>query len=128
MVTTVWNRLVNFSSRAVLLGGAIVLAQTALQDFESVAEFGFSVSGVAIAAEKKQKSTEKTRKTPALRNEVYEQLAEAQELSEAGNINEAVQVLNGLRDSQGRRKLNSYELANMYNFYAFIYYQQEQYW
>ncbi len=127
MVTTVWNKWVNVSSRAALLGGAIIVAQSALQEINSNSELAFSVSGVAIAAQKKEKSTEKTRKTPALRNAVYEQLAKAQELSEDGDINEAVKVLNALRDSQGKRKLNSYELANMYNFYAFIYYQQEQY-
>lgn len=127
MVTTVWNKWVSFSSRAAMLGGAVIVAQSALQQIDSSFELDLRVSGVAIAAQKKEKSTEKTRKTPALRNEVYEQLAEAQELSEEGNINEAVKVLNALRDSQGRRKLNSYELANMYNFYAFIYYQQEQY-
>lgn len=126
MATKVWNNTVNSLSRALLLGGAIVVTQAAMQDVQSQHGWSVSVSGVAMAAEKK-KPPEKTRKTPALRAEVYEKLAEAQELSEEGDINGAVSVLNALRDSQGKRALNSYELANMYNFYAFIYFQQEQY-
>ena len=126
MVSTVGNKWLSLCCRGALLVVAIVVAQSALQAMHG--SFGLAVSsdGVAIAASR-QKSTEKTRKTPALRNEVYEQLVKAQELSEEGNISEALRVLNKLRDSQGRRKLNSYELANMYNFYAFIYYQKEQY-
>jgi tetratricopeptide (TPR) repeat protein len=124
MATTVWNNGIKLTLRSAALGATIVLAQNVLYQLDSRFDFGLVVDGIAVAQEK---STEKTRKTPALRNEVYEQLSKAQELSEAGNINEAVKVLNALRDSQGKRALNSYELANMYNFYAFIYYQQEQY-
>ena len=92
MVSTVGNKWLSLWFRGVLLVVAIVVAQSALQAMHG--SFGLAVSsdGVAIAATQ-QKSTEKTRKTPALRNEVYEQLAKAQELSEEGNINEALKVL-----------------------------------
>jgi tetratricopeptide (TPR) repeat protein len=72
------------------------------------------------------KGQEKTRKTPALSNAVYEQLTEAQALSEAGDSSGALRILNDMRDAR-RNKLNSYELANLYNLYAFIYYQGERY-
>lgn len=123
MLSKVWKKPVDCLSRALLLGGALVVSQAAMQSLP--AEFGVNVAGVAWAQE--EKPPEKTRKTPALRNEVYEKLAEAQELSENGDIAGATAVLDSLRDSQGKRALNSYELANMYNFYAFIYFQQEQY-
>ncbi len=111
---------------ATLLGAALVLlAQVGLQQLSTSLELDLISGGLAMAADKAP--AEKTRKTPALRNEVYEQLAEAQELSEGGNVDEAIKVLDKLRNSQGRRALNSYELANMYNFYAFAYYQREQY-
>jgi tetratricopeptide (TPR) repeat protein len=121
MATITRNR-----SLAALRGAVLVLlAQAGLQQLSTSLELGLVSGGLAMAAQ--NAPAEKTRKTPALRNEVYEQLAEAQELSEAGNVNEAIKVLDKLRGSQGRRALNSYELANMYNFYAFAYYQQEQY-
>lgn len=126
MVKAVGNKVIRYSSRALVLGGVIVAAQALLHNVQGGLGLELGVSGVAAAADD-EKPPEKTRKTPALRNAVYEQLAEAQELSEAGDINGAVAVLNALRDSQGKRALNSYELANMYNFYAFIYYSQEQY-
>jgi len=77
----------------------------------------------AAAADKPQ---EKTRKTPALSQAVYEKLTEAQALAEEGNSGAALRVLNGVRDNR-RNKLNSYELANLYNMYAFIRFQQERY-
>ncbi len=120
MASTVWNK-----GFAALPGALLVLlAQVGAQQLCISLDLELNCGGVAMAAEA---PVEKTRKTPALRNEVYEQLAKAQELSEAGNVNEALTILDKLRDSQGRRALNSYELANMYNFYAFVYYQREQY-
>ncbi|MFK8014385.1 MAG: tetratricopeptide repeat protein [Gammaproteobacteria bacterium] len=66
----------------------------------------------------------KTRKTPALREKVYETLTEAQELGEAEQFGEAIRVLDKLSQKDD---LNSYEKAQMYNFYAFIYFQQERF-
>lgn len=109
-----------------ILGALLVLlAQLGAQQLSVSLDLGLVSGSLALAAEKAP--PEKTRKTPALRSEVYEQLAEAQELAEAGKTGEALKILDQLRDSQGRRALNSYELANMYNFYAFVYYQKEQY-
>lgn len=71
-----------------------------------------------------QQQERKTRKTPALREKVYKQLTEAQELGEADKFAEAIGVLDRLR---AQDDLNSYEKAQMYNFYAFIYFQQERF-
>ncbi len=70
---------------------------------------------------------EKTRKTPALRNYVYEKLSAAQQASEAGDIAAAVKILDKLKARSGKKALNSYELANLWNFYAFIYYSKDLY-
>ncbi len=125
MATTMLNKSLSILRRAGLLSVMLVFAQSGVQQISSGHGLKLAAGGVAMAAEKAP--AEKTRKTPALRNEVYEKLAEAQELAEAGKVSEALKVLDALRDSQGRRALNSYELANMYNFYAFVYYQREQY-
>ena len=81
-----------------------------------------------LAQEQQQNRQEKTRRTPALRNEVYEKLSVAQQAAEANKFGEAKSALDALvREYSGKKALNSYELANVYNFYAFIYYSQENY-
>lgn len=66
-----------------------------------------------------------TRKTPALRAKVYEQLARAQALADAGKTEEALAALDKVRDKSS--SMNSYELAMMHNFFGFIAYNAEQY-
>ena len=83
------------------------------------------VAAPAIAQEEQKASERPTRRTPALRSKVYEQLARAQEKADAGSIPEAVEILDVVQDKSS--SMNSYELAMMYNFYGFIYYNDEQY-
>lgn len=80
-------------------------------------------SGYAYAQEEKKER--KTRRTPALRARVYEQLARAQALGDEGKVAEAVEVLDKVKDKSD--SMNSYEKAMMYNFYGFIYYNAEKY-
>jgi tetratricopeptide (TPR) repeat protein len=79
--------------------------------------------GTTVYAQQEQQER-KTRKTPALREKVYKQLTEAQELGEADQFDQAIGVLDRLSRQDD---LNSYEKAQMYNFYAFIYFQQERF-
>ena len=65
-----------------------------------------------------------TRRTPAMRERVYTRLAEAQECAEMDDIECAQQRLAQVRDMDD---LNSYETAQMWNFYAFIYFGQDNY-
>lgn len=69
-------------------------------------------------------SQQKTRKTPAMREKVYTKLSEAQVCSEADDMNCARRLLDEVREM---KDLNSYETAQMWNFYAFIYYSQDNY-
>ncbi len=89
-------------------------------------EAGLSL-GAALAQGGEKKKEQETRRTPALRNKVYEQLAEAQTFIEAKQYNEALEVLNDMEAQRGKRALNSYELANLYNLFAFVYYSQEDF-
>lgn len=75
------------------------------------------------AQQAQQQSERKTRKTPALREKVYKDLTEAQALGEAEDFAGALRILDKL---QRQDDLNSYEKAQLYNFYAFIYYQQDR--
>lgn len=65
-----------------------------------------------------------TRRTPAMRERVYQRLAEAQECSENDDMPCARRLLDEVRTMDD---LNSYETAQMWNFYAFIYYNQDNY-
>ena len=116
--------LVNFGCSVAF--GAVALmtlpvASTALQPV-----FGDLLPGIAQAAEDK-KPKPPTRKTPAIRAKIFEKLNEAQVATEEKKYNEAIKLLNNLRDTEGRNSLNSYELANLYNLYAFVYFTQEKY-
>lgn len=108
---------------AVAVGSALVLAlpvvSTALEPFT-----GELTLGKAVAQEG---SKQKTRRTPAIRAKVFEKLNEAQMAAEEKKYDEALRSLNELRDTEGRGALNSYELANLYNLYAFIYFTKEDY-
>ncbi len=67
---------------------------------------------------------QQTRKTPAMRERVYQRLSTAQECAEAEDMECAMETLERVRNMNG---LNSYEIAQMWNFYAFIYFGQDNY-
>lgn len=110
---------------ATLLAAPVVIAQVAVSQLQ--ADFGLRPLSAAMAQEKKGPDTRETRRTPALRNNVYEKLAKAQEAAEAKDLNAAAGILDEMIASGGKSALNSYELANVYNLYAFIYYSREDY-
>jgi tetratricopeptide (TPR) repeat protein len=92
------------------------------------ADLGLAVFASAHAQEGEQKKKpQETRRTPALRNKVYERLSEAQVEVEAKNYPKALELLRAMEEQGGKRALNSYELANLYNLFAFVYYSQEDY-
>jgi len=113
-----------------LRGALLALPLCALQIAVSqvAVEHGLSTSSAAVAAEETKKKKQETRRTPALRNKVYERLAEAQVFIENKQYAEAIEALKTMESaSSKKRKLNSYELANLYNLFAFVYYSQEDY-
>ena len=110
--------------RAALLTLPVVAIQIAVSQVQT--EYGLSPLSSAVAQEEKKKQQE-TRRTPALRNKVYERLAEAQVAAEEKDWKTARKVLDGMIESGGKKALNSYELANVYNLYAYVYYSQENY-
>lgn len=116
-------------SRAAFLAVPVLCAQVAVSQLQ--ADFGVQAFGAALAQEQQAKKKEQaTRRTPALRNKVYEKLAEAQAAAEAKDLNLAAQLLDEMlkRGRPGsKNELNSYELANVYNLYAFIHYSREDY-
>ncbi len=117
----------SMSTTSWLRAAALVLPLAILQTaVEKLAEPVGLHSSVAVAQEAKKEERE-TRRTPALRNKVYEKLAEAQAAAELKDWATARSVLDGMIEAEGKRSLNSYELANVYNLYAFINYSNEDY-
>ncbi|OHU85475.1 MULTISPECIES: tetratricopeptide repeat protein [Pseudoalteromonas] len=66
----------------------------------------------------------KTKRVPALREKVYSQLARAQKLADDGDVKAGLEALDSIKDRSS--SMNSYEIAMMYNFYGFIYYNENQ--
>lgn len=114
------------SARTLVLAVGVLSLQLTIGQFQ--AQLGVeNPLGQAYAQSGEKQKEQETRRTPALRNKVYEKLASAQEFAEAKNYTEALAVLDDMRDTQGKKALNSYELANLYNLYAFIHYSNEDY-
>lgn len=80
-----------------------------------------------VQAEAAGGAREQTRPTPVLSQPVYQQLMKAQELADGGDVAAALRQLDKLRDSRRAGGLSAYEKANLYNMYAYLYYQREQY-
>jgi tetratricopeptide (TPR) repeat protein len=113
-------------TRAALLALPVFATQVAVTQLQ--VDMGYVPMSAALAQEEGQpKKQQETRRTPALRNKVYERLAEAQEAAEAKEWSKAKGVLDSMISAGGKKELNSYELANVYNLYAFIHYSNEDY-
>ena len=77
-----------------------------------------------VHAEQEAKKSRKTRKTPALRQNIYTVIAEAQEYSDAKQYAQSLEVLSNL---ERRSKLNSYESAMVSFLQGFCYYGEDKY-
>jgi len=107
------------------LGMAALLVASQAMVMRLAQDAGYPLG--AAQAQEEEKKQQETRRTPALRNKVYEQLAEAQTFIEAKQYAEGLEILKDMEAQKGKRALNSYELANLYNLFAFVYYSQEDY-
>lgn len=83
------------------------------------------MSADVFAQSEKRLGERETRRTPALRSRVYEQLARAQDTADAGDVAGALEILDNIKEKSS--SMNSYEVAMMYNFYGFIYYAEEDF-
>ena len=109
------------------LGAKMSMNKIILKLVVPVLMTGVLISGMQVSAVNAQEVVveRKTKRVPTLRSKVYDQLSRAQGLADAGNQAEAFEVLDNVKSKAG--SMNSYELAMMYNFYAFIHYEVENY-
>jgi tetratricopeptide (TPR) repeat protein len=80
-----------------------------------------ALSGQAMAQDDKER---KTKETVAMSQQVYEKLAEIQELIESKDYASAQRSIEELK---GRKGLSDYERAQLYNINGYSYYLQERY-
>ncbi len=89
-----------------------------------------SVVSVANAQDGEKKEERKTTKTGSMSERVYKRLAEAQEMASPEDEAAAPDFVGAeakLAEIAALQNLSEYEQAQLYNFYGFIYYSQEQY-
>lgn len=104
------------SSALLFSEGALIQMGSELQGADnSVA------NGLVYAAERE------VRRTPALRNKVYEKMIDAQKLIDEKKVNEGLRMLQGMLAEEGRRELNSYERAMVWRTIANVYLINENY-
>ncbi len=91
----------------------------------SVALLGIGIAETAVAASIAKEAKEKKKnKAPLIRKKTYERLTKAQEFVEARKYKQALAILKKI---EGMSRLNSTELSQLWNFYAYIYFSQENY-
>lgn len=82
-----------------------------------------SLAGLNVtvyAAEKEEPPQRETKKVQSLSKAIYDKMTKAQEQIDAKNYSGALRVLNSVDQS----KISPYEVANLLNFYGFVYYSQ----
>jgi tetratricopeptide (TPR) repeat protein len=82
------------------------------------------VATPGLAQDQEELGDVKTREASSMSEEVYKELANAQEKIKENDYAEALKRLDKLRDND---ELNSYERAQVWNLYAFIYHAQDNY-
>ena len=82
-----------------------------------------TIKPAAAQKDEKKGPPRRTKKVPALRQKVFEEIAKAQQIAdEEKDYVEAVRILDKLRE---KGKLNAYEAAVTWNLYAYIRFEQD---
>ena len=102
----------------IILSLIIIFPSLVFNQSSQMQQGGWLSSGLSVLAA--EKATKKTRKTPAMRERIYSQLARAQKLADENKADEGLAVLDRVKTRINQ--LNSYEKAMLWNFYGFIYY------
>ena len=83
---------------------------------------GVFATGAVLAQEDEDRDNQKTKQAQAVSKEVYDRIQKAQEQIDADNPREALEMLESL---EGKKGLTEYELQNVLNYKAFVYYNME---
>ena len=83
---------------------------------------GIFAAGAAYSAQddqRRERDKQKTKQAQAVSKEVYDRIQKAQEAIDADDPKSALKILNALK---GKKGLTEYELQNVLNYIAFVYY------
>jgi len=124
------NKLLNITKFSVQLG--VFVALVTVSGFKISASLGFSdstlsISSGAMAASKLNKDKRPKRKTPLLRAKIFKKIEAAQAAIQESDYPEAKEILDGLKARGDAGKLNTYEIAQVWNMYAFIAFSKEDF-
>ncbi len=112
------------------IAAALALLAAPMAGASPLSQWSSQWSGLAstvFAQEEEEKSKlegRETKRAQTMREAVYKHLSAAQEAAEADDYATAEKELKAV---EGIKNLTSYETAQLYNFYAFIYYSKEDY-
>ncbi|MEM7704942.1 MAG: hypothetical protein AAF358_05280 [Pseudomonadota bacterium] len=112
--------------RASLIASAALLAAPLTLSANPLSQWS-NLGSVVFAQEEEEKSKldgRKTKRAQTMREAVYKRLTAAQEAAEAEDYATAEKELAAVEKV---KNLTPYETAQLYNFYAFIYYSKEDY-
>ncbi len=112
--------------RQALLVAPLALVPSASSLVLQTLGFDALASGSVMAQEQQEKPQYKTKKTFSLRQPVYKDFAKIQEKTDAEDWRGALVVLKGLEQSKAP-DYTSYEKANLWNYFGWIYYSLENY-
>ncbi len=108
-----------FVSRLVAVGAMALLAAFGFGSGSFGIEQAHAQGEVSEAAEERR-----TQRVPAMREQAFNRLSEAQEALDEEDTRRALEVLQRM---EGQRGLNAYEAASMWNMRAYIHFSQDNY-
>ena len=119
-MNTVVALISRFSMRFLALGAFLALAASFSGGFAGIEQARAQAPGEA-SEEAEQR---RTQRVPAMREQAFNRLSEAQEALDEGDVQAAMRALDRLADQRG---LNAYEAASMWNMRAYIHFSRDDY-
>jgi tetratricopeptide (TPR) repeat protein len=124
------DKLLNITKFSAQLG--LFVALVSVSGFHISASVGFtesslSITSGAMGASKLNKDTRPKRKTPLLRAKIFKKIEAAQAAIQESDYVTGNEILADLKAREDAGKLNSYEIAQIWNMHAFIAFSKEDY-
>ncbi|MBR9909486.1 MAG: tetratricopeptide repeat protein [Gammaproteobacteria bacterium] len=120
------TRLSKFVRQAFLVAPIVMAPAVSSVVLQSAGFSGLSAGSVFAADDEKKPTEYKTKKTYSLRQSVFKDFGAIQEKTEANDWKGALEELKDLERSKVD-KYTSYERANVWNYYGWVYYSLENY-
>ncbi len=121
------SKLTSFSAQFGLFVALVSVSGFQISANVGVTENTISINSGAVAASKLNKDTRPKRKTPLLRAKIFKKIEAAQAAIQEADYVTGKEILDGLKARGDAGKLNSYEIAQVLNMYAFVAFSKEDF-